>query len=68
MRIEMAFGQLKQRFQALRKGIRLKLDRVCPTIMCCFVLHNFCKEVNYDVNNQEGDAFANVRDEIAAPL
>ena len=46
MHIERAFGELKQRFQALRNGIRLKLERVTTTIYAAFILHNFCKREN----------------------
>uniref|UniRef100_A0AAZ1Y5I9 Putative nuclease HARBI1 n=1 Tax=Oreochromis aureus TaxID=47969 RepID=A0AAZ1Y5I9_OREAU len=38
-RIEMTFGQLKERFQCL-KGLRVAPDRACDIIVACAVLHN----------------------------
>lgn len=44
--IERTFGQIKRRFAALHIPLRLKLDRLCPTIIACFVLHNVAKNLN----------------------
>ncbi|CAM4567741.1 unnamed protein product [Leuciscus chuanchicus] len=38
-RIEMTFGQLKERFQCL-KGLRVAPDRACDIIVACAILHN----------------------------
>ncbi|XP_048114216.1 putative nuclease HARBI1 [Alosa alosa] len=38
-RIEMAFGQIKSRFQCL-KGLRVATDRGCDIVVACTVLHN----------------------------
>uniref|UniRef100_A0A3Q2PDQ6 Putative nuclease HARBI1 n=1 Tax=Fundulus heteroclitus TaxID=8078 RepID=A0A3Q2PDQ6_FUNHE len=38
-RIEMTFGQLKQRFQCL-KSLRVAPDRACDIIVACVILHN----------------------------
>jgi hypothetical protein len=41
--VERAFGQLKKRFACLHYGLGIKLNRVCLTILACFILHNFAK-------------------------
>uniref|UniRef100_A0AAY5K197 Putative nuclease HARBI1 n=1 Tax=Esox lucius TaxID=8010 RepID=A0AAY5K197_ESOLU len=38
-RIEMTFGQLKERFQCL-KSLRVAPDRACDIIVACAILHN----------------------------
>ena len=48
VRIEMAFGQIKQRFRCLRNGLRIKLERACPTLLACFVLHNLFKDIDFE--------------------
>ncbi|ROL47661.1 putative nuclease HARBI1 [Anabarilius grahami] len=42
-RIEITFGQLKEKFQCL-KGLRVAPDKACDIIVACAVLHNIRKE------------------------
>ena len=44
--IERTFGQLKKPFHCLGSILRLRLHRVCPVIIACFILHNLAKRYN----------------------
>ena len=41
--IERSFGQLKMRFRCLEGKLRIKLEKVPPIIVACFILHNLAK-------------------------
>jgi hypothetical protein len=56
--IERAFGQLKKRFHCLGSNLRVRLDRSCPVIMACFILHNFAKRLHdpdFEIDNNDVD-------------
>lgn len=44
--VERCFGVCKNRFPVLRRQIKLKLNRVQPIIVACFVLHKIAIESN----------------------
>lgn len=61
VRIEMAIGQLKQRFASLQNPLRINVERCSSFIVSCFILHNICKNWNDpdpDINYDEDPDFA----------
>ena len=44
VRVEMAFGQLQQRFALLHFGLRLSLERCSAAILTACILHNLSKK------------------------
>ena len=50
--IECVFGRLKARRRILNRFVDVDLNRATTLVYACFVLHNFCKISNCDLNNK----------------
>ena len=50
--VENAYGRLKGRFRSIATRVDLNVETVCLVIAACCVLHNFCKVMGENLNEE----------------
>jgi hypothetical protein len=66
VKIENAFGILKNRFQIL-KNLNVEVDKAADVVVACCVLHNICILAGVDQGDDIGDPHPNDFEGVAGP-